>query len=85
MFFFTEGDCPSWTCIGNDSLDIQSPRVLATGNGSDSSEVQIPRVKLTGTGKMPVADMRSVNNALPFQCPILQDQDGYARLVNHKG
>jgi hypothetical protein len=43
-----DGDCPSWTCIGNDE--------------SPAPEMPVPRVKLTGSGKMPVADMRAVNH-----------------------
>jgi hypothetical protein len=80
-FFCTDGDCPSWTCIGNDS----------------TPELNVPRVKLTGTGKMPVADMRSINNAQPqtqqqlqqqqqqqFRCQDFNEQNGQARLLLKK-
>ena len=53
---FSDGECPSWTCIGTDSADLV-----------------VPRVKLTGNGKMPVADMRSVNNIQ------ISDQNGHSR------
>jgi hypothetical protein len=74
--FCTDGDCPSWTCIGNDS----------------TPELNVPRVKLTGTGKMPVADMRSINNAQPqpqqqqqqqqqFHCQDFNEQNGQTRFL----
>ena len=60
IFLSPDGDCPSWTCIGN-----------------DSSEFPVPRVKLTGTGKMPVADMRAVNNIQ------VNDQNGQSRYYQY--